>query len=280
MSSERSSETVTGTSRKRDASQISTDNDRDGEDSDSHLRDLIAHNRRILQRAKDCNLSAAQLIISDLGALRVKPDPPSKFEMLWWRLLNRRVGCAPVGSDSLWVPLQTLGNDIIRFEYDDDRRPHPEDVIRCIVKCYTDYLKEAFPFLVLKRILEDDPDGVMGPGWRKGKQGEGLLTHHHFCQSIKDICGDKKVTSLFFMQCLAQPDMQRAFGRNRLGKFKVSTVPDIVPYYLKKYDGKLVLQSAMEDIKHEFGYYKEFDWDQFNLGITTTGDQEDEEEEG
>ena len=66
--------------------------------------------------------------------------------------------------------------------------------------------------------------------------------------------------------------MSKSFARSRLSQVTIATVPATVRWFLERYDGAAQIQLAMEKIELKYGFYEDFDWDQFGLGITITGD--------
>jgi len=49
--------------------------------------------------------------------------------------------------------------------------------------------------------------------------------------------------------------------------------------FLKRYGGKGQIQTAMNDLRTQYGYYEELDWDQFNLGVTISADDDDDDDD-
>ncbi|KAK0644157.1 hypothetical protein B0T16DRAFT_447894 [Cercophora newfieldiana] len=124
----------------------------------------------------------------------------------------------------------------------------PEAVLQDIVEGYRSHLRNVFPTIVLKGILDMTKPASAQRAW-----------------------GGSELDEVFFA-CLDQPDMPTSFGRKRLERVKVDKVPSIVPFYLKRYLGAAYIQRLMREMKDEFGFYEEFDWDEFRLGVFITAD--------
>jgi len=177
--------------------------------------------------------------------------------------------CTPDSAWNDWWPLRTHATHILAPACEG---PNPEDIINTITTCYEKYLDAVFPVTVLKRIVEGDPDGLMGEHWQKGKQGKGLLKEFDFRMWLINTGADPSCCNRTFFACLDQPGMPKSFARSRLSQVTIATVPATVRWFFERYDGAAQIQLAMEMIELKYGFYEDFDWDQFGLGITITGD--------
>ncbi|KAK4449706.1 hypothetical protein QBC34DRAFT_463088, partial [Podospora aff. communis PSN243] len=273
-------------SHKRAANQISTDGDgydqiEAQDDRDKiQLREILLHNQRILTLAHKQRLPSERLKLSEEGFLTIKPGPPGEDELKLWTDLVMEFDTASESRVSAWRPLFTMAERIVQLsrlepQDPDDQFPYPEEVTDCIIKCYADHLNEVFPAMVLKAIIQDDPDGVMGKHWKRGECRDGHITIQQYLDSVAYI-GGREAAKMEFFICLQQEDMPKSFARGRLDRVEVEKVPAIVGYHLHCEEINSVrvgqqLYGVMAALKRKFGYYAEFDWDQFGLGIRIGG---------
>ncbi|KAK0644153.1 hypothetical protein B0T16DRAFT_495038 [Cercophora newfieldiana] len=185
---------------------------------------------------------------------------PSEGEMNLWRALIKYEE-VPTKFQDFWRELRRRGRQVLGGR----NIPTMKDTRQYIVDIYTEYVSLVFPVKVLKTILAGD--GVIDRELLAGKKHRGLLANHEIKMSVKKLC-PVGFNVNFLMSSLEIEGFPRAPMKDYLEKIQVPPPPDIIGWYLKNWNGKQQLQKAMERIRGQYGYYEEFDWDEFGLGIS------------
>lgn len=142
--------------------------------------------------------------------------------------------------------------------------PSMKDTRAFIASTYSEYIRLVLPIRVLEKILAED--GVINGDVLAGKQHRGLLTEHDVRTSIELFCPSGFNVN-FFISSLEAHGFPRAPLRDYLSKIRVPPQPAIIGWYLQHWRGRQQVQVVMEQMKGSFGYYEEFDWDEFGLGV-------------
>jgi hypothetical protein len=177
---------------------------------------------------------------------------------LWKDFINFRH--SPEPWHAFWGGLRQWGRSVLKGR----NMPTATATTEKVAKCYYDYLVRVFPVTVLKAILEED--GMIDDKMMAGRRKAGHLTKAEIRLSVRHVSLEDFDID-FVMASLKPKNISRSFLRDYLNTVEIPPPPAIVGWYLRTYDGRDKVNEALQKIKEKFGFYEEFVWDEFGLGI-------------